>query len=59
MIELYKTDLGNHRREYYCLAKDVPNLPKDDEMYTGCTAYCVDTGDLLMYDAENKAWEVQ
>ena len=59
MITLYKTDLGDHRREYYCLSKDAVNLPKDDELFTGSSAYCVDTGDLYMYDAETKIWRKQ
>ena len=59
MIELYKADVGMHRREYYCLSADVSALPTGDGMYTGCTAYCVDTGDLYMYDAENEQWRMQ
>lgn len=47
---------------YYCLAADVTNLEaraEADKCWSGSCAYCIDTGDLYMYDAENKQWRKQ
>ncbi len=59
MITLYKTDLAGHKREYFCLSADVTDLPNDKEMFTGCSAYCVDTGDVYLWDSENEQWRKQ
>lgn len=44
---------------YYCLSSDVADLDaraEKDKCWSGSWAYCMDTGDTYMYDAENKRW---
>lgn len=44
---------------YYCLSSDVADLAtraEKDKCWSGSWAYCMDTGDTYMYDAENKRW---
>lgn len=43
--------------QLYGLSKDVSKLPTTLAM--GSSAYCVDTGDLYMFDSENKQWTLQ
>lgn len=66
MIQLYEQDLNTHRRGYMCLSSDIANLPTNpdielehEKMYNGCYAYCLDTGDLYMYNAATDQWVLQ
>lgn len=43
--------------QLYGLSKDVDKLPTTLAM--GSSAYCVDTGDLYMFDSENSQWILQ
>jgi hypothetical protein len=60
MIRKYK-DNPYGQVDYYCIAKDVPNLPKasDNRLTTGSSAYCIDTKEVYLYDEENDKWWVQ
>ena len=46
-------------REYFGLSTDVAKLPKYEDLGTGSSAYCVDNGDLYMYNASAKSWVKQ
>lgn len=43
-------------RNYEGLAKDMNKLPKYDDLETGSSAFCVDTGQLLKYEKTTKTW---
>jgi hypothetical protein len=47
--------------DYWCLQKDVPNLPKklDNKLANGSTAYCIDNQNVYLYDEENDEWKLQ
>lgn len=57
--------LENGKRNYLGLSTDIAKLPKVatypeyTDLKTGSTAYCVDTGDLYMYEASNDNWYEQ
>lgn len=47
---------------YYCLSGDVADLDaraEKDGCWSGSWAYCIDTGDTYMYDADGKRWILQ
>ena len=46
-------------RSYSGLSTDVSKLPKYDDLATGSSAYCVDSGAIYMYDATAKTWRLQ
>ena len=46
-------------REYFGLSTDVAKLPTYDDLATGSSAYCVDNGNIYMYNAESKLWVMQ
>ena len=46
-------------REYFGLSTDLAKLPTYDDLATGSSAYCVDNGDLYMYNAVGKTWVLQ
>lgn len=46
-------------REYFGLSTDIAKLPKYDDLATGSTAYCVDNGNLYMYNATSQTWVEQ
>lgn len=43
-------------RNYEGLARDVNKLPKYDDLETGSSAFCVDTGQLFKYEKTTKTW---
>lgn len=43
-------------RNYEGLSADVGKLPKYDDLETGSSAFCVDTGDLYKYEKTTKTW---
>ena len=43
-------------RSYEGLSADVSKLPKYDDLGTGSSALCVDTGDYYKYEATTKTW---
>lgn len=43
-------------RNYMGKSIDIPKLPTYDSLATGSSALCIDTGDLLFYDATTKSW---
>ena len=49
----------DRRRSYQGLSKDVAKLPKYDDLLTGSSALCLDTGDLYIYHAGEKNWYEQ
>lgn len=50
------TSVDANRRSYEGLSADVGKLPKYDDLGTGSSALCVDTGDFLKYEATTKTW---
>ena len=46
-------------REYFGLSSDVSKLPVYDDLATGSNAYCVDSGDLYIFNAVSKTWVKQ
>ena len=44
------------RRTYQGFSADIAKLPKYDNLLTGSSALCLDTGDLLLYHAGKKQW---
>lgn len=47
------------RRSYQGLSADVSKLPKYDDLLTGSSALCVDTGDVYLYQKGIKTWYKQ
>lgn len=47
--------VGN-KREYWGLSVDTDKLPKYDNLSTGSTALCLDTGEILGYHSPTKTW---
>lgn len=43
-------------RNYEGLSADVSRLPKYDDLETGSSAFCVDTGQLYKYEKTTKTW---
>lgn len=50
------TSVDGKIRNYEGLAKDVSKLPKYDDLGTGSSAFCVDTGQLFKYEKTTKTW---
>ena len=46
-------------REYFGLSADVDKLPTYSDLATGSSAYCVDSGELYMYNASTTEWVKQ
>lgn len=46
---------GN-QRSYEGLSNDIDKLPKYDDLGTGSSALCIDTGDYYKYHAQTKMW---
>ena len=46
-------------RGYELLSTDVGKLPTSDNLMTGSSAYCIDTGDYYKYEATTKQWYKQ
>lgn len=44
------------KRDYWGLSDDVDKLPKYDDLGTGSTALCLDTGAVYGYHAPSKTW---
>lgn len=44
---------------YELLSTDVGKLPTSDNLMTGSSAYCIDTGDYYKYEATTKQWYKQ
>lgn len=42
---------------YMGLSIDVPNLPTDFK--TGATAYCIDTGEVYIFESSTQQWYLQ
>lgn len=47
--------VGN-KRKYEGLSADVSKLPSYDNLETGSSAMCLDTGELYKYHAPTKKW---
>ena len=43
-------------RNYNGLSKDIGKLPKYNDLITGSSAFCMDTGQLFNYEATTKTW---
>lgn len=43
-------------RDYSGLSTDVSKLPTYDDLATGSSAFCVDTGTVYVYNAVAKTW---
>lgn len=50
------TSVSGQIRNYEGLSSDVSKLPKYDNLSTGSSAFCVDTGDLYKYEKTTKTW---
>lgn len=50
------TNIDGLKRDYEGFSVDVPKLPKYDNLGTGSSAMCLDTGDLYKYHAKTKTW---
>lgn len=50
------TGFEGNKRKYEGLSADISKLPKYDNLETGSTAMCLDTGELLKYHAQTKTW---
>lgn len=50
------TTTSGQIRNYEGLSVDVAKLPKYDDLGTGSSAFCVDTGDLYKYEKTTKTW---
>lgn len=50
------TSVDGKIRGYEGLSSDVQKLPKYDDLQTGSSAFCVDTGDLYKYEKTTKTW---
>ena len=46
-------------RDYELLSNDFGKLPTSDNLMTGSSAYCIDTGDYYKYEATTKQWYKQ
>lgn len=53
------TSTDGNIRSYSGLAADVDKLPKYDDLGTGSSAQCLDTGDFYYYHAQTKTWYQQ
>lgn len=47
------------KRSYQGLSGDIDKLPKYDDLDTGSSAMCLDTGDFYFYHAPTKTWYPQ
>ena len=43
-------------RNYEGLSADVGKLPKYDDLETGSSAFCIDTGQFFKYEKTTKTW---
>lgn len=50
------TSVSGQIRNYEGLSSDVSKFPKYDDLQTGSSAFCVDTGDLYKYEKTTKTW---
>ena len=50
------TSTDANRRSYEGLSADIAKLPKYDDLGTGSSALCVDSGDFYKYEATTKTW---
>lgn len=50
---------GVNKREYQGFSIDVRKLPRYDDLESGSTAFCLDTGDYYIYHAKTKDWVLQ
>lgn len=46
-------------RSYELLSADLSKLPKYDDLGTGSSAYCIDTGSYYKYESTTKTWNEQ
>ena len=52
--ECVEDDAG--KRQYWGFSDDVSKLPTYDNLLTGSTALCLDSGAVYGYHAKTKAW---
>lgn len=50
------TSVSGKIRNYEGLSKDVGKLPNYDDLGTGSSAFCLDTGELYKYEKTTKTW---
>lgn len=53
------TAFSGYLRNYELLSADVGELPTYDDLMTGSSAYCIDTGDFYKYESTTKRWYKQ
>lgn len=53
------TSVSGNVRNYEGLSIDVLKLPNYDDLGTGSSAYCTDTGDFYKYEKTTKLWVKQ
>lgn len=52
------TDVDGQKRSYEGFSTDVSKLPKYENLATGSSALCYDTGDYYKYHAPTKTWNL-
>lgn len=50
------TSVDGEIQNYEGLSKDIGKLPKSEELATGISALCLDTGQLFKYEKTTKTW---
>lgn len=50
------TSVNGSIRDYEGLSVDLAKLPKYENLGTGSSAFCIDTGQLFEYEATTKTW---
>lgn len=50
------TSIDGNIRNYEGLSADIGKLPKYDDLETGSSAFCLDTGQLFKYEKTTKQW---
>jgi hypothetical protein len=59
MASIVCTAFSGTLRNYELLSTDVDKLPTYDNLMTGSSAYCIDTGEFYKYEATTKQWYKQ
>lgn len=50
------TSVNGKIRDYEGLSRDIDKLPRYDDLGTGSSAFCLDTGQLFKYEKTTKTW---
>lgn len=50
------TSVDGEIQNYEGLSRDIGKLPKNEDLATGSSALCLDTGQLFKYEKTTKTW---